>query len=58
MTAVALAMHSIGETKENLVKLQTKGGDLQISFERTNSGYKNIWLIGPAQLVYKGEIEW
>ena len=58
VTAVALAMHSIGETKENLVKLQTKGGDLRISFERTNSGYKNIWLIGPAQLVYKGEIEW
>ena len=58
VTAVALAMYSIGETKENLVKLQTKGGDLQISFERTNSGYKNIWLIGPAQFVYKGEIEW
>lgn len=57
VTAVALAMHFTGETKKNLVTLQTLGGDLKVSFEKHLEGYKNIWLIGPAIQVYKGEIE-
>jgi len=57
VTAVALAMHYIGETEKNMVTLETPGGELQVSFEKHQEGYKNIWLIGPAMLVYKGEIE-
>lgn len=57
VTAVALAMHFLGETKNNLVSLQTPGGNLKVSFEKQQNGYTNIWLIGPAVMVYKGEIE-
>ncbi len=57
VTAVALAMHYIGETENNLVTLQTPGGDLKVSFEKQQDFYKNIWLIGPAVQVFKGEIE-
>jgi diaminopimelate epimerase len=56
VTAVALAMHFIGETEKNLVTLQTPGGDLNVSFEKQNESYTNIWLIGSAIQVYKGEI--
>lgn len=57
VTAVALAMHYIGETEKNLVTLQTPGGNLKVSFDKQNDSYKNIWLIGPAIQVFKGEIE-
>ena len=57
VTAVALAMYHIGKTLKNLVTLQTPGGNLKVSFEKHNDLYKNIWLIGPAIQVYKGEIE-
>ncbi|GAA3577487.1 diaminopimelate epimerase [Snuella lapsa] len=56
VTAVALAMHSIGELTTNLVTLKVQGGELQVSFEVENGLYKNVWLIGPATLVFKGEI--
>lgn len=56
VTAVALAMHYIGETEKNTIALQTQGGLLKVSFEKAEKGYKNIWLIGPATQVYKGEI--
>ena len=57
VTAVALAMHYIGQTKNNLVTLQTPGGELKVSFEKDKDSYKNVWLIGPATQVFKGEIE-
>lgn len=56
VTAVALAMHALNETDENLITLQVQGGELQVSFNFENGVYKNIWLIGPAKLVYKGAI--
>lgn len=56
VTAVALAMNYIGETNENLITLNVVGGELQVSFEKNGQGYKNIWLIGPAVQVFKGEI--
>ncbi|MCF6295086.1 MAG: diaminopimelate epimerase [Flavobacteriaceae bacterium] len=58
VTAVALAMHYIGETEKNLITLNTKGGELKVSFEKKGDSYINIWLIGSATQVYKGEIEW
>ncbi len=56
VTAVALAMNYIGETSQNLVTLQTQGGNLNVSFEKEGDLYKNVWLIGPAKFVYKGNI--
>lgn len=58
VTATALAMHYTGQTTQSLLTLQTLGGDLQVSFETKGDGYTNIWLIGPAKQVFKGEIEW
>lgn len=58
VTAVALAMHSLGATQADEVTLNTLGGELKVAFEATDNGYENIWLQGPAKQVFKGEIEW
>jgi diaminopimelate epimerase len=58
VTAVALAMHKSGKAKSNTIHLSTPGGDLKVTFESTTDGYRNIWLIGPAEQIFKGEIEW
>lgn len=56
VTAVALAMNFIGETEKNHIILNTEGGTLEVSFNKEEQGYNDIWLIGPANQVYKGEI--
>lgn len=56
VTAVALAMNAIGKTEKNILTMNVQGGKLQVSFEKEGQGYKNIWLIGPAIQVFKGEI--
>jgi len=58
VTAVALAMHYIGETEKNLITLNTKGGNLKVSFKKQGNSYVNIWLIGSVTQVYKGEVKW
>lgn len=58
VTAVALSMHAIEKTKAEEITLNVEGGVLKVSFNKTNNGYKNIWLQGPATLVFKGEIAW
>ncbi|WP_435313614.1 diaminopimelate epimerase [Cellulophaga fucicola] len=57
VTAVALAMHKTGSTTDTVIPIKAMGGDLEISFEPSNEGYKNIFLTGPATQVFKGEIE-
>lgn len=53
-TALAKGL-SIGQ---HLVKLQTKGGELQVSFNLLDDQqFKNISLTGPAIAVFSGEIE-
>ena len=58
VTAVALAMHSKKLTNENQLTLKTLGGDLKVSFQSNENGYDDIWLIGPAKQVFKGEFVW
>jgi len=58
VTAVALAMHHIGETDDEVVQLITQGGLLEVRFKKTSNGYEDIWLVGPAAMVFKGEVEW
>jgi len=58
VTAAAISMNYIGETEKNLITFRTKGGDLKVSFEKHGDTYNNIWLIGPAIQVFKGDIEW
>ena len=56
VTAVALAAHYQNLLPHDHIKLDTNGGHLEVKFEKTPSGYKNIWLIGPTEMVFKGEI--
>ena len=54
-TAVAIAAHAMGLTTQNEIIIRTKGGELFISFEDCEVGYKNIYLEGPTSFVFKGE---
>jgi len=58
VTAVALAMHHLGETPNDKVNLKTRGGDLEVTYKKTEAGYTDIWLIGPATFVFKGKVAW
>jgi diaminopimelate epimerase len=58
VTAVALAMHHMHGTTSNKVTLQAVGGDLQVRYNENSKGYHNVYLVGPAEMVYKGEIIW
>ncbi|RNC79781.1 MAG: diaminopimelate epimerase [Winogradskyella sp.] len=57
VTAVAIAMHKTGKTKSQNITLDTEGGPLKITFKANTDGtYSDVWLIGPAVQVFKGEI--
>jgi len=56
VTASALAFALRNQTSTNIVKVQTKGGELIIRFDQTDSSFRNIWLCGPATPVFRGEI--
>lgn len=58
VTAVALAMHNLNKTPHNQVELKVEGGELKVHFSKNANGYKDIWLIGPAEQVFKGEVVW
>ncbi|WP_418650594.1 diaminopimelate epimerase [Tenacibaculum aestuariivivum] len=57
VTAVAIAMHATKKTTNTLINLPVEGGLLAVSFDEKNGNYTNIFLKGPAVLVFKGEIE-
>ncbi|WP_192823300.1 diaminopimelate epimerase [Rufibacter sp. LB8] len=54
VTAAALAASRNGY--ESPVQIKVLGGELQVSFERDENGFKNVFLIGPAVQVFKGDI--
>ena len=55
VVATAIAMHYANCIEETLVSVKTKGGELTVSFEEFNGGYRNIWLSGEASMVFAGE---
>lgn len=57
VTAAALvAAHN--ERGFNRVEVETLGGHLAVEYDKIgDDAFNNIWLCGPATLVYKGEIE-
>lgn len=57
VTAVAIAMHATNKTKSTTINLPVEGGNLSVSFDEKNGIYTNVFLKGPATLVFKGEIE-
>ncbi len=58
VTAVALAMYEIGKTTSQDIALEVEGGVLRVTFDKNEEGYHEIFLIGPATFVFKGEFEW
>ena len=57
VTACALSTALVCETSEGEINVNTKGGDLSVSFFQTESGFNDVWLIGPTEFVFNGEIE-
>lgn len=56
-TACALVWDKIQNSGVNFVEIKVKGGILRVEFARNKSnGYHNIYLIGPANFIYSGEI--
>ena len=57
-TAVAIAMNKLGKTNSNVIQLEVEGGKLEVSFDKKEDKYTNVFLKGPAQFVFKGTISW
>lgn len=56
VTAAALAYAFKNDLSQGVVTIEVKGGTLHVNFEKHENGYHNIWLKGPAQIVYQGVI--
>lgn len=57
VTAAALVCYH-NEIGFNDVTVQTLGGKLTVEFDRSGvDGFNNIWLCGPAEKVFEGEVE-
>jgi diaminopimelate epimerase len=58
VTASALVFHH-NDVGYNDVTVITKGGKLTVEYDRVNENgaFENIWLCGPAEKVFEGEIE-
>ncbi len=55
-TAAAIAMHHAKQTNSEKVILETKGGQLQVTFNFDGEIYNNVWLSGSAKSVFEGII--
>lgn len=56
VTAVAIAAYNSNKTKDNSIIIEVLGGKLEVSFTKEDNFYKNVFLKGPAQLVFDGNI--
>lgn len=58
VTAAAIAFYLQAEDKQRTcIPIESKGGSLEVRFEPKGEGFENIWLSGPAEFVFTGEIE-
>jgi diaminopimelate epimerase len=56
VTASSLAASEKGVTSP--IQVKTKGGNLSVKFDKESGGrFTNIWLSGPAKMVFAGEVE-
>jgi diaminopimelate epimerase len=53
-SAIAYAEHEILTDGIHLIEIETKGGSLEVSFEKKQGNYHNIFLKGPAVKVFEG----
>lgn len=54
VTAVAISMFEQGKSKRHSIRLETLGGNLEVSFKKQKDNYHSIFLKGPASLVFEG----
>ena len=57
VTAAALAFANHESNDCNEVEVLTAGGNLKVRYTKSNESFTDIWLIGPAQYVFKGDID-
>lgn len=55
-TAVALVSYLVNKVATCPVQLVTQGGNLNVKFTKTETGYQDVWLSGAATMVFKGVI--
>jgi diaminopimelate epimerase len=56
-TAAAIAMNATGKTNSTSIHLNVEGGKLEVSFDKKDNQFTNVFLIGPAEFVFKGQIK-
>lgn len=56
IVASAICAALVNESDKSSFPVRALGGDLLVSFERDNNTFHNIWLEGPAEFVYSGDI--
>lgn len=56
-TAAAIAMNATGKTNSTSINLNVQGGKLEVSFDKKDNQFTNVFLKGPAEFVFKGQIE-
>ncbi len=57
VTASVLAYAVINPDRRTFRNVKTIGGALRVSFKQAGNSFTDIWLEGPAVLVFKGEID-
>lgn len=57
VTAAALSLSILGRSHDNEIKVKTRGGNLQVFFNRNGNSFSKIFLIGPAEFVFKGKFQ-
>ena len=57
ITASALAAAVKTHGNPGFFIIRTRGGELKVSFKQKGAVFKDVWLEGPAELVFRGMIE-
>ncbi|MEJ6736666.1 MAG: diaminopimelate epimerase [Flavobacteriales bacterium] len=57
VTAAALSLADTNKLAAGVISINAVGGILKVGFKRNGNVFSDIWLIGPATLVFKGNIE-
>ncbi len=57
VTAAALAHGIQHNLTSGAIRIRTRGGELEVSFDRADDLFTNIWLTGPVAQVYSGRFE-
>lgn len=56
VTAVAIAANKTNKTTTESIKIEVMGGHLEVSFKKEGDTFTNVFLKGPAKVVFEGNI--